>query len=185
LRSYKTIILFVKNIKTKKGGKQIQKNTFNRILLPVDGSAISKKAIQKALFIADTLSLPILAIQVLELPLFPSYFPLAVSPSITYGPMSPQYYPLPKKEEKKFIDTLKNQARDRLQQIVQLGKEKRIDVKTEILIGSADEKIIGLSEPGDLIVMGAKGHSSFMRIFIGNVSENVLHHSKSSVMIVR
>ena len=99
--------------------------------------------------------------------------------------MSPQFYPISKKEEKKFIDTLKNQARDRLQQIVQLGKEKQIDVKTEILIGSADEKIIGISEPDDLIIMGAKGHSTFTRIFIGNVSENVLHHTKSSVMIVR
>lgn len=166
-------------------GKQIEKKTFNRILLPVDGSAISKKAVQKALFIADALSIPLLAIHVLKLPLFPSDYPIAVSPSITYGPMSPQFYPISKKEEKKFIDTLKNQARDRLQQIVQLGKEKQIDVKTEILIGSADEKIIGISEPDDLIIMGAKGHSTFTRIFIGNVSENVLHHAKSSVMIVR
>lgn len=170
---------------THQGGVLIEKKKFDRILLPVDGSASSKKATQKALFIAQSLSLSILAVQVLEIPHISPYYPIAATPSLTYGTMTPQIYPIPKKEETKIVETLKNRARNELQQIIQSGKEKNIEVKTEILIGSADEKIIGLSTSNDLIIMGAKGHSTFRRIFIGSVSENVLHHTKSSVMIVR
>lgn len=55
----------------------------------------------------------------------------------------------------------------------------------ESLDGLPSKEIINIAEKNDLIIMGIKGKSSIDRILIGSVSENVLHHSDSSVMIIR
>lgn len=48
-----------------------------------------------------------------------------------------------------------------------------------------DNEIINEGKDNDLIVMGSKGRSAIGSVLVGSVSEKVLHHSKSNVMIVR
>jgi nucleotide-binding universal stress UspA family protein len=51
--------------------------------------------------------------------------------------------------------------------------------------GFPAQEIIKEARKNDLIIMGSKGISALNRIFLGGVAEKVIHHSKSTVMIVR
>jgi nucleotide-binding universal stress UspA family protein len=167
------------------GENTIKDNKFKRIILPVDGSDQSKKAVEKAIFIAKNMKKPILAIRIVETPKIRYNYPSAFSPVATYGPTTVQIYDKQTKQQTSLSKKLKDIARANLDDVKLIGKKEDIKIKTKMLSGHADQKIIEIAEEDDLIIMGAKGHSSFERIFIGSVSEKVLHHTKSSVMIVR
>ena len=59
---------------------------------------------------------------------------------------------------------------------------------TETLrLGHAADEIIKVADRNkvDLIVAGAKGLGAIGRFFLGSVSTKLLHHSSSSILIVR
>lgn len=55
---------------------------------------------------------------------------------------------------------------------------KRGDTAEEIVEYAENEKI-------DLIIMGSRGQGAFSRTLIGSVSDKVIHHSNTSVLIVK
>ena len=61
----------------------------------------------------------------------------------------------------------------------------RVKVRVKIVRGIPYEEIIKEAKKNDLIVMGSKGKSALDRILIGSVSEKVLRHTPSHVMIIR
>lgn len=77
------------------------------------------------------------------------------------------------------------EAQKILNQMEELASEENVDVKTMVLHGDPSEEIIKQVNKNDLIVMGSKGHSSLDRILLGSVSETVIHHADSTVMIVK
>ncbi|MEW6070210.1 MAG: universal stress protein, partial [Candidatus Thermoplasmatota archaeon] len=44
---------------------------------------------------------------------------------------------------------------------------------------------IKIASPKDLIVMGTKGRTGIARLVLGSVAENVVHHAKCPVLVVR
>ncbi|HOG73575.1 MAG TPA: universal stress protein, partial [Methanofastidiosum sp.] len=88
-------------------------------------------------------------------------------------------------EIKELRKKMKNEGNQILDEIEKMALEEGIKIAKKIVEGSPDEEIIKISKKDDLIVMGAKGISAIDRIFLGSVSEKVLHHAKSSVMIIR
>ena len=66
-------------------------------------------------------------------------------------------------------------------------KVKGLEVNTQLEFGNPAETIIEVAEKGnyDLIVVGSRGLSSVKRFFLGSVSDDVSHHAKRSVLIVR
>ena len=67
------------------------------------------------------------------------------------------------------------------------GKAANIEVESVILEGSPADEIVDFAEKNDidLIVMGTQGKSAIERFLIGSVAENVVRHSKKSVLVVR
>ncbi|HTW76241.1 MAG TPA: universal stress protein [Thermoplasmata archaeon] len=61
------------------------------------------------------------------------------------------------------------------------------EISTEQFEGSPVDCIVTYLEGAhpDLVIMGARGLSTTRRLFLGSVSEGVLHHSTCSVLIVR
>lgn len=53
--------------------------------------------------------------------------------------------------------------------------------------GDVVEEIVKLAEDGgyDLVIMGSRGAGAFSRTLIGSVSDKVLHHIKTSVLIIK
>lgn len=62
-----------------------------------------------------------------------------------------------------------------------------VSIEQSCILGSpADEIISAASEPQvDLVVVGARGHGTLMRLVLGSVSERVLHHAPCSVLVVK
>ena len=138
---------------------------FKRILIPVDGSISSKNAAKKAIDLARDTNIDIIALHVIQ-------EPDEIYPEFTT--MYPDAVTLMKKEGNLLLDEIKK-----------MGSKKGVEVKTKLVIGNPDQEIIKEADKNDLIVMGFKGKSSLKEILIGSVCQKVLHHSKSSVMMIR
>ena len=60
-----------------------------------------------------------------------------------------------------------------------------LEIRQEVLQGSAAEQLIRLSDQADLVVVGARGHGGFAGMLLGSVSQHVLAHSACTVAVVR
>ncbi len=138
---------------------------FQRIVLPVDGSEGSARAVKKALLLARETGVDVTAIYVMEFPYITS---------VDLGYTSPD-----------IIEIIKNRGNEILNEVKKQGLKLGVKVKTKLLDGIPDDQIIKEAKKDDLIVIGCKGRTGLSRILIGSVCEKVLHHSKSPVMVIR
>ncbi|MCC7573955.1 MAG: universal stress protein [Candidatus Methanofastidiosum sp.] len=147
---------------------------FKRIITPVDGSESSKRSARKAIYLAKEMDVELIALYVVHVPISAYVGP----------PYSPVIY-TDDTEIKEIRKKMKKEGALLLDEIVSLASASGLKITKKIIEGSPDEEIIKISKKDDLIVMGAKGISAIDRIFLGSVSEKVLHNANSSVMIVR
>lgn len=73
------------------------------------------------------------------------------------------------------------------QQKTRLEKAGLTSVEVELLSGTPAREILHYIEqhPPDLLVMGARGLSELGRVFLGSVSDVVVHHAHCPIMVVR
>jgi nucleotide-binding universal stress UspA family protein len=138
---------------------------FQRIVLAVDGSDGSTRAVKKALSLAKETGVDVTALHVME-------FPYVASVDLSYT------YP-------DIMETIKKEGKTVLDEVKKQGSEMGVHVKTKLVEGIPDDQIIKEAKKDDLIVMGCKGKTALSRILVGSVCEKVLHHSKSPVMVIR
>jgi len=138
---------------------------FQRIVLPVDGSDGSARAVRKALYLARETGVDVTALHVMDIPYLAS-----IDLNYTY----PDLLEIIKKRGDEVLDEVKKQ-----------GSKLGVHVKTKLVDGSPDDQIIKEAKRDDLIIMGCKGRTALSRIIVGSVCEKVLHHAKSPVMIIR
>jgi nucleotide-binding universal stress UspA family protein len=149
-------------------------NEFKRIITPVDGSESSKRSARKAIYLAKKMNVELIALYVVHVPISAYVGP----------PYSPVIY-TDDTEIKGIRKKMKNEGALLLEEIEEMATKSGIKITKKVLEGSPDEEIIKIAKKDDLIVMGAKGISAIDRIFLGSVSEKVLHSATSSVLIVR
>jgi len=147
------------------GGLKLYKD-FKRIIAPVDGSKASDRAINRAINLGKELGLPVVAIYVIDMNAFSGVL-------------------TPNRASTMWENILRDEGTKILEKIKKKGLEKNVNIQPVILEGTPDDEIIKEANKDDLVVMGSKGKSSIDRIFIGSISEKVLHHSDATVMIVR
>ena len=141
---------------------------FSRIIVPVDGSNVSKKAAKKAFFIGKATGIEVEIVHVIEIPYVPSI--LEDANQIPY---------------QNVYELLKQQAEKILNDISQLASKDGVSISQKILEGHPAEEIIKEAKTNDLIIIGNKGMTAIERIFLGSVTENVIHHATCPVMIVK
>jgi nucleotide-binding universal stress UspA family protein len=147
---------------------------FERIITPVDGSESSKRSARKAIYLAKKMNIELIALYVVHMPISAYVGP----------PYSPVIY-TDDTEIKEIRKKMKKEGALLLDEIEKVASTIGLKITKKVLEGSPDEEIIKISKKDDLIVMGAKGISAIDRIFLGSVSEKVLHNAIASVMIVR
>lgn len=136
--------------------------------MPVDGSEVSKKAAKKALDLAQSSDIRVVAMHVINVPDLPSLD--AYPGALRYQEM----YELIQKEGQLYLDELE-----------ELGKQMGVNVSKKLVEGHPAEEIIKEAREDDLIVIGSKGRTGLDRLLMGSVAENVARHASCPVMIVR
>jgi nucleotide-binding universal stress UspA family protein len=139
---------------------------YRRILVALDGSEASRRALRVALELARALGANLHAIGVEEH--LPHY-------AATLGEVQEA-----KAEANAFFEEVMAGARA-------LAAEYGVPLTTEVRAGNAAQQIINLARQGgfDLIVLGAHGHSFLEHFLLGSTTDRVVDHAPCSVLVVR
>lgn len=134
------------------------------ILVPIDGSKNSFKALTKAIYLAKKCDASITALYVLRV----AYD----NPDLVYVPQTQNEL----KKVEKFLNTAKSQV-----------TKNSIGFKKKILFGHESKMIINFAQKQkfDLIVIGARGRGMVKQMLLGSVSNAIVHNSKVPVLIVK
>lgn len=140
---------------------------FTNILVAIDGSDASQRALNRAVEEAKVWNARLHVIYIVETGLFSS-LPADNTVEIMYRVLE--------KEGNVVIEQAKKHA-----------AEKGVNIITHIKQGHAGSEVVSLAEKEkiDLIMIGSHGKSQADRILIGSVSTYVVTHSKVTTMVVR
>jgi nucleotide-binding universal stress UspA family protein len=140
---------------------------FTNILVAIDGSDASQRALVRAIDEAKVWNAKLHVLYVVETGLFSS-LPSDNTVEIMYRVLE--------KEGSTVLERAKKYAAD-----------AGITVTTHMKQGHAGSEVIALAEQekADLIVVGSLGKSQTDRLLIGSVSTFVVSHSKVTTMVVR
>ena len=142
---------------------------FTTILVALDGSKVSQRALIEAVDLAKLMHARIHAVHVME---------AAASARNSLDQMD---------NSMELYQLLEKEGNDVLKGAQKYCSEKGINVITHLKQGSAGTEIIALSEQEkcDLIVVASQGKSGFDRLFLGSVSSFVVKNNKGSTLVVR
>jgi nucleotide-binding universal stress UspA family protein len=156
-----------------------QHDNISRILVPIDGSELSRKAADYAILLSSKLGGELYVIHVSnDIP-----YEHNVGSYGLYDIETPDEIKQLLREErgltKEWFDKIKASADKRNIQII---KTELVTTKSSIELA-----IIQYAERNqvDLIVMGAAGHSRFRRSIPGDVASGVLKHFHCAVMLIK
>ena len=140
----------------------------SKILVPIDGSENSMRALNHGLFLSSNLKIKLTILFVIEVP--------------------PFVYVQSQKVVNSVMASLEKEAKDVLEE--GRNQAKRYDVEPEILFLEGNNIASIIIEHGeknnfDLIVIGSKGKGKLKTSLLGSVSNKVIHHSKSPVYVVK
>lgn len=139
---------------------------FQKILVPLDGSEHSKRALEAAVQIAKGLNSKLVLLTVYSVTPAPAVGPEVVMVAIEHS--------------RDFGKKILAEAEEKV-------RSEKIEVETELAEGNAVEVIVKKSkeEKFDMIVMGARGLSTIKKIFVGSVSDGVIKKAPCPVLIVK
>ena len=151
--------------------------SIRKILVPVDGSDASLKALQYAAHIAEleASNAELIVLHVLE----DIKQGGAIGLQAKYGNV---------RLVEGFKKARKKAALEWLKQIEEAARKKGIPLKSEILDGDSKVEIIidyANENSVDLIVMGSRGLTGFKRLLLGSVANAVVSNARCPVMVVR
>jgi nucleotide-binding universal stress UspA family protein len=149
--------------------------SLKKILVPVDGSENSSRAVDAAVEIAKRNLSEVIMLNVVSIPTVLVSTPGGVAaPSVDYG----ELYEYGEQEGKKLV-----------QRLVDSAKAKGIKARGEVMrsVTSTVDEIVkhAENEKVDLIVIGTRGLGGFKRLLLGSVSSGVVTHAHCAVLVVR
>lgn len=139
----------------------------SKILVPVDGSDNSKRALVEAAKVAGRTGAQVTVVHVIDMP--------------------PTIYVESQKLLNQLLEKYREESARVLDEYEVIAKEHGIDPETAILEGDAAESIVEYADKHgfDMIIMGSRGLGKIKGAFLGSVSSKVLQHAKGSVLIVK
>lgn len=139
------------------------------ILVATDGSENAKKSLYEARKIAEALgsSVDILTV---------------VDNSFLYAHIEEKYYTLRQTDEE--LDKL---GKELLAESLKIFDDFKGEIHVKLRTGDPADGIIKQTESKqyDLVIMGSRGLGTFSRAMLGSVSNKVLNHVKTNVLVVR
>ncbi|BAY93933.1 MULTISPECIES: universal stress protein [unclassified Tolypothrix] len=155
---------------------------FNKILVALDRSPMGKQVFDQALALAKVTGASLMLVHVLSAeeegsPYAPILSNFDYYPGI--GSQSFEYY-------QKQWDIFKHQGIQILQSFCAQANTAGVNAEYTQHLGSPGRIICQLATSwgADLIVMGRRGHAGLKELFLGSVSNYVLHHAPCSVHVM-
>jgi len=136
--------------------------------VPLDGSDNSERALDTAIFLAKQSNAKIICLYSINL--------VPIAETQMFDPIRWQI------EEKKYAEKVMQKARAACtQNDVEFAKMIEFGMPGNIILNFIKNK----NNKIDLVVMGSRGQSSLKEIFLGSVSNYVLHKSPIPVLIIK
>jgi nucleotide-binding universal stress UspA family protein len=157
-----------------KPGLLPSEKAFRRILVAVDGSESSFRAAKYAVMLAKRNEAELIVVSVVHKPARP-FMP------------TPLEHRSDTRLDRYYAYASKN-AEHLINRVVESARNLEVNVRTRVLRDTSIVKAIteyAASQEVDLIVVGRKGTSGFKRLLLGSVSNGVVNHAVSTVLVVR
>jgi len=154
---------------------------FNKILVPLDGSDHSLKALEIAVQIAKKFDGKITLIHAYSVGARPIVMPEPTTLSPSWIPvMSPA-------EFSKVVEAARKAGASILDDGEKRVKKEGVKVEKSLREGHTVQEIIKAAEQGkfDLIVMGARGVSRIREILLGSISDGVIRNAPCPVLVTK
>jgi nucleotide-binding universal stress UspA family protein len=154
---------------------------FEKILVPLDGSEHSLKALEIAIQIAKKFDGKITLIHVYSVTIRPVIMP---EPTTLTPPMIPAMTPA---EVSKAVEATRKAGASILTDGEQKVKAEEVQVETLLKEGHTVQEIIRTAKEGkfDLIVIGGRGISKIRELLLGSVTDGVIHHAPCPVLVIK
>jgi nucleotide-binding universal stress UspA family protein len=140
----------------------------SKILVPVDGSENSFRALEHAIFLSTKIE--------------------GAQTTVTYIiEARPSVYIYSPKVMEKVRADYKSESAKILERCKDMANKSGINIHTVLIEGDPASKIIRYSEMEkfEIIIIGSRGMGQLKEMILGSVSNKVLHHAKCSVMVIR
>ena len=155
----------------------VNNNIFSKILIPVDGSTNSMKAIDYAVNVAEKYKSEIIALHVLYSQTGFAFHKETVAGAITSSSLNDLSLDA-KQEAEKWFEEINKRA-----------EERKVQIKTEVVftVVSIVEGILTHAEKEniDLIIIGSKGKSGWKKLIVGSVASGISTYAHCPILIVR
>lgn len=146
------------------------------IIVPLDGSELAESVLPIAVDLAKRIKTEIVLVRAYELPVTAYYRTDDYAEAEAFIPTRKELVAAMSREAREYLDAKIKEIRD--------GGFERI--RSEIVEGPAAEQIIDLARTsGGLIAMCTHGRSGVKRWVLGSVTEKIVHHAASPMLIVR
>ncbi len=144
-------------------GAEARCPVFERVLVAVDFSENSRRALDRAAGWARQLKVPLTVVHVVEGPSLAAYS--------VYAPMGDPSW---------FMDAQPNASL-----IMDSWLAPYPEAKGIILAGAPAEEILGVLDPEALLVIGQVGHSALEHLLFGSTATKLVRHAPCDVLVVR
>jgi len=140
---------------------------FTNILVPIDGSDNSFRALDAALLLSEKLGSNISVIHVME-----------EVPITHIGS---------EKILNELLEAYKKENQDILLKCSEIANQKGLTIKTFLLQGNPASVILDYNKKKkfDLVIVGSRGLGKFKELILGSVSSKIVHHSPCAVLLIR
>jgi nucleotide-binding universal stress UspA family protein len=160
----------------------MQGNHFSKVLVAIDGSTSSMRAIDYAISIAMKNNSQLIILYVIDFYKY-SHLSSSIILAPTFG--SEKYL-----EEKSEAEKLMNKIKENFElKIRDNAKSEPTELKTEIVEGakSVATTIMEYAESKDvdLIIVGNRGRTGFKKLLLGSVSSNIIKNAQCAVLVIR
>ncbi|AFY55501.1 universal stress protein UspA-like protein [Rivularia sp. PCC 7116] len=156
---------------------------FTKILVSIDNSDMTQHIVDEAVSLAKATSANLMFLHVI-CPLDEPYFdPLFMQPTILYSELHKETQKKNLKEWEEFKQNKENWLLDLCESATSAG----VKAEYTLNIGDPSNRICDFagSWNADVIVIGRRGHRGFTELFLGSVSNYVMHHAPCSVLTVQ
>ena len=153
---------------------------YKKILVPLDGSRFSNRALKYAVDLAQKYKASLVLVQVVQ----PTRPIPPVDPTGLTSPVASQItFDEALREDRRNLSRAKRYLAGKVREM----KAKNISAEYRAVEGDPANSIMQVAKKArvDLIVMTTHGRSGFRRAIMGSVADKVIRHSGDPVLVVR